>query len=223
MLDIKQLTARLPDRWQATLKRLRYARQIRRGTFATTEPEYARLAEWVRPGAWVVDVGANVGHYTRRLSDLAGPAGRVIAFEPVPATFALLTANTRLFAHANVTLINAAASAATDVVGMSVPKFASGLDNYYEAQIGPSGADGWQVLTLALDSLELARRIALVKIDAEGHEAQVLAGMRRLVARDHPILIVETGSPEIGAGLATQGYTAEKLPGSPNLLFRPPA
>lgn len=45
------------------------------------------------PGDWALDIGANVGHYTKRMSDLAGPEGRVIAFEPVPDTFAVLCAN----------------------------------------------------------------------------------------------------------------------------------
>ena len=218
----KHLAARLPDRWQAELKRLRYARQIRAGTFRTDEPEYDLLPQLVRPGDWILDVGANVGHYTRRFSELAGAQGRVIAFEPTPATFALLAANARLFAHPNVTLINAAASDRTDLAGLSIPKFDSGLVNYYEAHLA-APEDGLPVLTLAIDSLGIGRRLALVKIDAEDHEASVLAGMDKLLARDRPVLIVETGSQAVVAGLAAKGYLPEKLAGSPNFLFRPKA
>ena len=217
----KQIAARLPKRWQAELKRLRYARQIRRGAFATDEPEYAMLPQLVRPGDWVVDVGANVGHYTKRLSELVGAQGRVLAFEPTPATFALLAANAQLFAHPNVTLFNAAVSDRSAEAGMAIPDFPSGLTNYYEAHLAPARAGGLSVLTLSLDSLGIGHRIALVKIDAEDHEASVLAGMRGLIERDRPVLIVETGLPEVAIDLASRGYAARKLPGSPNLLFQP--
>jgi FkbM family methyltransferase len=221
MAFLKQVAARLPKRWQTELKRLRYARQIRGGTFATDEPEYEMLSQLVSPGDWVVDVGANVGHYTKRFSELVGARGRVVAFEPIPATFSLLAANAQLFAHPNVSLINAAVSDRFDEVGMSVPKFETGLSNYYEARLSSAADRAWSVLTLALDALGIAHRVALVKIDAEDHESFVLAGMKKLIARDHPILIVETGSPEVVASLAASGYVPEKLPGSPNFLFRP--
>lgn len=36
------------------------------------------------PGSVVLDVGANVGIYTRVLSETVGAAGRVHSFEPLP-------------------------------------------------------------------------------------------------------------------------------------------
>jgi FkbM family methyltransferase len=220
MSFLKQIAARLPKRWQTELKRLRYARQIRRNSFATDEPEYRMLAQLVSPGDWVLDVGANVGHYTKRFSELVGARGRVLAFEPMPATFSLLAANAQGFAHPNVTLFNAAVSDKLDEAGMAVPDFASGLTNYYEAHLAPAAESALAVLTVSIDALGLGRRIALVKIDAEDHEAFVLAGMRQLIERDHPVLIVETGSREVVDRLASWGYVPEKLPGSPNFLFK---
>ena len=221
MAWLKQVAARLPGPWQAELKRLRFRRQILRGTFATDEPEYTMLPQLVQPGDWVLDIGANVGHYTKRLSELAGPQGRVIAFEPTPTTFALLAANAQHFAHPNVTLVNAAVSDQTDLVGITVPHFDSGLPNFYEAHLTPSNGTGLSVLTLAIDALRLRHRIALVKIDAEDHEATVLSGMQELIRRDHPVLIVETGDPQVVDRLRAAGYAAQKAPGSPNFLFQP--
>lgn len=220
MLLLKRLASRLPDPWQAELKRIHFARQIARNTFATHEPEYKILHQLVNAGDWVIDIGANVGHYTKRLSELVGKDGRVIAFEPIPATFALLSANAQHFAHPNVTLINAAVSDKVEAVGMSIPAFSSGLTNYYEAKIS-SAADTLAVLTLSIDTLRFPHRIALIKADVEGHEAFVLAGMRGLIEKDHPILIVETGSQTVIDGLTSLGYVAERLPDSPNVLFRP--
>lgn len=218
---LKKVAAQLPIRLQTEIKRILYQRQIRKGTFETNEPEFKILHELVKPRDWVIDIGANVGHYTKRLSELVGQQGRVIAFEPVPLTFSLLSANVELFANYNVTLINAAVSDHLDVVGMSMPKFSSGLMNYYEAHLlTDSDNSPFSVLTMPIDSFCINQRIALVKIDAEGHEAFVLGGMRKLIEASHPILIVETYSNEVIAGLTGMGYSAERLEKSPNVLFR---
>lgn len=221
MQILKQLAARFPDQWQTELKRLHFARQIAKGTLLTDEPEYNILDELIQPGDWVIDIGANVGHYTKRFAELAGPHGRVIAFEPVPTTFSLLSANVKLFAHSNVTLINSAVSDKLSVVGISMPRFATGLANYYQAHVSATADCALSVLTMSIDSLCIDQRIALVKIDAEGHESFVLAGMRKLIERWRPVLIVETGSSEVIAELAAVGYRPQKLSNSPNVLFKP--
>lgn len=216
---LKQFVSKLPEKWQAELKRLHFSRQIKGNKFLTDEPEFKMLNELIQPGDWVIDVGANVGHYTKRFSELVGFSGRVIAFEPVPATFALLSANTQLFTHPNVTLINAAVSDRLAVVSMSIPKSSSGLTNYYRAHL--SGADGTlPVLTLSLDSIDIEQKIVLVKIDAEGHEAIVLAGMQKLMELHHPTLIVENPTKETRSHLSSLGYETVQLPNSPNVLFK---
>lgn len=218
---LKQIAARLPNRWQTELKRIHFARQISKGTFTTDEPEYKILPQLINTGDWIIDIGANIGHYTKRFSELVGAHGRVIAFEPVPTTFSLLSANVQLFAHPNVTLINAAVSNKLDVVGMSIPKFPTGLTNYYEAHLSSAVDSKLSVLTIFLDQLCISQRISLIKIDAEGHESFVLSGMLSLLEKHHPILIIETGSKEIIAKLSTFGYMSERLQASPNILFKP--
>lgn len=222
MTLLKRIAATLPPLWQNELKRIYFRREIRRDSFVTPEPEYAILSTLISAGDWVIDVGANVGHYTKRFSELVGPTGRVIAFEPVPETFALLAANLQVLPKANVTLINAAVSDKTSLVGMSIPAFDTGLRNFYQAHLSDSPDSGLQVLTLYLDSLNITHKITLIKIDAEGHEAGVLRGMHQILLRDKPTLIVETGSIEIEDSLENIGYTHERLDGSPNVLFRAP-
>lgn len=217
----KQLAARLPYRWQTELRRIHYKRQINKGIFVTDEPEYAILHSFLKTGDWVIDIGANVGHYTKRFSELVGKSGRVIAFEPVPTTFSILSANTQMFAHPNVSLINAAVSDKIDVVGMSIPAFSTGLTNYYQAQLSSTSGNDLSVLTMSLDSLGINQRIALVKIDAEGHEAFVLNGMWELINTSRPVLIVETGSQDVIGKLKALGYVPEIMKGSPNVLFKP--
>ena len=221
MQIFKQFVSKLPNRWQIELKRLHYARQIKKNRFVTDEPEYKILHRLINPGDWVIDVGANVGHYTKKFSELVGPQGRVIALEPIPITFSLLSANTLMFTYPNVTLINAAASNESGVVYMSIPKAPTGLTDYYQAHISSDVENTLMVFAISLDSLNIDHPIALVKIDVEGHEASVLAGMRNLIEAWHPVLIVETGSQEVISHLKELGYSAERLKNSPNVLFKP--
>jgi FkbM family methyltransferase len=214
---LKRVAARFPRQIQHELRRHYYAWQIRRGRFRTTEKEFDLLESFAGPGDWVADVGANVGHYTARLSRLVGPAGRVLAIEPVPRTFELLAANSRQFAHANVTLLNVALSDGPGLAGMDVP---SGAGGPYLAHLTP-GPAALRVLCLPFDALPLPARLRLVKIDAEGHELAVLRGMARTLERDRPALIVEVSSAASADYLRERGYAMEKLPGSPNCVFRP--
>lgn len=218
---LKRIAARLPVRWQAEMKRLHFRQQIRQGRFRTEEPEFEILHQFVGAGDWVFDIGANVGHYTKRLSDLVGAQGRVIAFEPVPTTFSLLSSNVQFFAFRNVSLINAAVSDQMSVVGMTMPDLSSGLANYYRAHLSPALDTDFSVLTVSLDSFCTDQRIALIKIDVEGHESVVINGMRAVVEKHHPVLIVETESDELIARIEKFGYDQERLPGSPNVVFKP--
>jgi FkbM family methyltransferase len=217
---LKRIAAQLPESLQHELRRLFFSLQISRRQFATDEKEYALLHTFIQAGDWVLDIGANVGHYTRKMSELVGPTGRVIAFEPVPDTFALLAANTRLFPYANVSLLNIAASDRAAAVGIQIPRFFEGLQNYYQAHLS-SEAKGLTTITIPVDAIPLPAIVRLVKIDVEGHELAVLHGMRKLLERDRPILIVETSAQETVDLLHESDYATERLPGSSNLVCRP--
>jgi FkbM family methyltransferase len=219
--SLQKLTGHFPERWQQNLKRIHFARQIRHSTFHSEEPEFQLLEKILSPGDWAIDVGANIGHYTLKMSDLVKSEGRVIAFEPIPYTFEILASNCALSRCKNITLLNAAASSSVGVVKMEVPQWERGSSlNYYEARITheSSALPSYSVLTLNLDSLNLPHRLALIKIDAEGHEQSVVEGMACLLKRDRPILVVEGG--KANGILESLGYAAEVHPGSPNCIWR---
>ena len=217
---LRRMAASLPAGWQRELKRLHYRRRIRQGTFVSDEPEFPLLAKLAAPGDWVIDVGANVGFYTKRLAELVAPDGRVLAFEPVPETFVLLANNLASCSISNVTLFNAAVSEAPGVARMSIPQFDdTGLKNYYQARLSGEGKGDLTALSVSVDSLRIPKAIRLVKIDAEGHELSVLKGMRDTLTRDRPVLIVEAPSQEVRAMLASLGYGSTRIAESPNVVF----
>jgi FkbM family methyltransferase len=215
---VSRIISYLPDRWQQGLRKWKYRRQMVRGQFRSPEPEYQILDTFVEEGEWVIDIGANVGQYTARLSSLVGAKGRVFAFEPIPETFEALAANTLLLPHRNVTLLNLAVSDRSGIVGLEIPEGSTGLRNYYGARIA-SDEPSVFVYSSKLDSFDFESRISLVKVDAEGHELPILMGMASLLERDHPTLIVEARRDAVDY-LMRFGYVMDHLPQSPNYLFK---
>jgi hypothetical protein len=61
---LRSLARRLPDSYTRELRRYRYQWQISHSQFRSPEPEYEAVGGWLSSGDWVVDGGANVGHYT---------------------------------------------------------------------------------------------------------------------------------------------------------------
>lgn len=216
--QLKQIAAALPKRYQQALKRRYFARQIRKDAFRADEPEFDLAVDILKQGDWVLDIGANVGQYTLKFSSLVGDAGRVIAFEPVPDTLELLSANVCFAGARNVSLVNAAASESTQVLGIDIPRLETGLDNYYMAHISDTQTD-LNVLCLSIDSLNLPDKVSLVKIDAEGHDFFVLQGMKNLLEQSRPVLFIEDSSEQVVDFLSALGYKMRKLPGSPNAIF----
>lgn len=217
---LRRIAARLPLHWQIELKRIHFRRRIHQGTFVSEEPEFSMLSRMVSYGDWVVDIGANVGFYTKRLAELVGNEGRVIAFEPVPETFVLLANNLQNCHISNVTLINAAISDTTNIVGMAIPTYSKTRQrNYYQAHIAIPTDSALQVLTVSLDTIQIPKTVRLIKIDAEGHEMLVLKGMQETLRRDRPLLIIEMNHREVLEFLESLDYVGITLPGSPNTVF----
>lgn len=214
---VRRAVNSLPLQFQTALKKLHFWIQIKMGSFGTNEPECAILDRWIKEGDWVIDGGANVGHYTLEMSRLVGSSGRVLAFEPMPVTFEILACNCGAAGCGNVSLLNVALSSESHVVSMELPRFGNGASNYYQARIGSSGSSS--ALAVAADDLNLPGRVSLIKLDLEDHEAVAIAGMLRLLRRDKPRLIVEGRNQEVSRLLSELGYRPETFPSSPNQVW----
>jgi FkbM family methyltransferase len=144
-----------------------------------------------------IDVGAHAGYYTLLFSRLVGPSGRVLAFEPHPATFALLSRNVEKRRLANVRLV---AAAVTDAEGRA-QLWETPLSVGHSLLQAKSGStEARPVATTSLDAASRAQAIEradLVKADVEGGEPEVLAGMAELAARSPGLSLILEYKPEI--------------------------
>ncbi len=217
---IKRVSAFLPARLREKLQKIWHTLRWYSNQFVHYEPEFRLLDQWVSRGDWVLDVGANVGIFTARLSELVGPGGRVLAFEPVPTTFRILVHNSRLFRFPNVSFLNLAVSDVATEVGMDIPDSSTGLPALARAAIvGTSG--GVRALATEFSCNMIPNRIGFIKIDVEGHEQQVLAGLWSVIVRDRPRLLIEGQDVGISERLRQIGYRAEIIEASPNTVFHP--
>lgn len=159
------------------------------GEFA--ESENRIMTRVVRAGDAVVDVGANIGTVTLPLARRVGPNGRVHAFEPQRIVFQHLCANLALNGLANVEAHWAALGAAAEMARIPALDPAA-TANFGGVRLATEGA-GEPVPMTTLDDLALTA-CALIKLDVEGMEIEVLKGAERTVARHRPAIYFEAKS-----------------------------
>lgn len=150
------------------------------------EVELELLPLLVNQSRQAIDVGANVGRYAKPLASLAR---HVHAFEPHPRLAHILRASL----PPNVTVRQVAVSDAPGRVLLYVPVFNGREDEGLGSIDDPahdSGCLRMEVEATTLDTMA-SLDVGFVKIDVEGHEANVLAGARKLIADQRPILLVE--------------------------------
>jgi FkbM family methyltransferase len=175
----------------------------------TYEPEQTQaFQEIVRPGHVVYDVGAHYGYYTLLASALAGPAGKVFAFEPSPANIPRLQLHLRVNRCANVTI---------EEMALSDHEGKARFDNQTGSGTGHLSPDGMvEVQTATLDALSARLPTPdVLKIDCEGAELQVLSGGEETIRSAQPAIFLSTHSPQLKADcfrlLGSWGYRCSVL------------
>ncbi len=204
-MPLKQLALKyLPQSVLRPVRARHYQNQLRNYPL-DSEPDILGCKSLLQPGDTVLDIGANIGVYTRFCSEFVGPSGHVHALEPIPETYFYLTGNVRSLGLRNVTCYNLAASDKDqDHARMSMPEYTSGGNNIYEARLSDEGEI--PVKTAQIDTLFSNVSPRLIKCDVEGHEVACLNGARDLIARCRPRCVVEVSSPQTFEIFASMGY-----------------
>ena len=131
----------------------------------------------------VVDVGANIGYHTLLAARLAGPRGRVAAFEPDAANFALLNRNIEVNRCSNVAAYPYAVGACLQYAQLSICATSAGAHSTAISPIS-QGANGQtrRVVMISLDEfLDPGLEPDVIKMDIEGGESAALQGMKKLL------------------------------------------
>lgn len=131
----------------------------------------------IQPGDVVVDVGANVGQYTLVGSKLTGSEGIVFSFEPNPQAFQQLSVNLGLNDATNVQAILAAASRDNGFLRLAQPWSGNLGTSRVAVEHTSNDSYVWAVSLAQFLSERVDSPPAVIKIDVEGHEYEVLCGL----------------------------------------------
>jgi FkbM family methyltransferase len=146
-------------------------------------------------GGILIDIGANIGLYSIALSKYFD---RIIAFEANPITFKVLEANLALSETRNVQAFCEGVSSETRCASLYTP-----LDGHLGWATLSADHHGAETpvaeVSIHLDTLDnLSEKrgfeqypVSLIKIDVEGHEAEVLQGATGILNRWGPAVLLE--------------------------------
>jgi FkbM family methyltransferase len=178
----------------------------------------------VRARGLIVDVGANTGFYAL-LAAAASKFTRVLAFEPDIAVQATLRHNLALNRMGRrIVPVDIALSDRAGRAALYVPTQEHGLietSSSLEQDFKTAHSAVLDVAAMPLDSYlagtKLGRaKVSLMKIDVEGHEAAVLSGCTKTVARHRPIIFAEilprAELARLQAFIDQHGYASLALP-----------
>jgi len=143
------------------------------------EPVRARSMELCQLRRTALDIGANVGLWSR---DLCAQFATVIAFEPVADFRACLLKNVPA---ANLDVRPVALGTTSTTVNMIITEHNTGHSHVDVNSLGQGN-----IPMIDLDSLSLTN-VDYVKIDCEGYEHAILLGAKQTLISNRPIIVIE--------------------------------
>ena len=154
------------------------------------------LPQLLRRGDIAIDIGANLGYYTRPMADIVGAEGRVYAVEPVPVIFSVLERNVR--GRGNVSLMNYALGEEDTTIEMandSVAEagyFGTGRNFVSEGKLSMQAIRFSAQMRRGSELFGALERVDFIKCDIEGYERVVIPQLRPIIERHHPTVLIET-------------------------------
>jgi len=155
-------------------------------------PDMFRLAALARHhgGAdLILDVGGNIGLSCISIARMR-PDNKVMVFEPSPRSAQMLRRNIADNAVANVEVVQAAVSDVPGLLQLNDGTTSGASFIWTEANLDEPEVTLTEVPAIVLDNV-ITEKVSFVKIDVEGHEPNVIAGMRRIIQRDSPLIYTE--------------------------------
>lgn len=183
-----RLSLLTPPSWRLPLTFQRY--RLRNGPGARQWlDELEQLRRWSGPDVTAIDVGANEGLYSYKF---ARWFGTVEAFEPNP----VMAHQLRQYGARNIHVHELALSSSARQADLHVPVTTRGFESHGWGTLEATAFDASQqqrtvpVQVRTLDSFHFGN-VAVIKIDVEGHERDVLTGAGDTIDRCRPVVLTE--------------------------------
>ena len=170
----------------------------------TDRMERKIIRRLVKPGDCVLDIGANIGFYTRYFSRLVGPAGEIHAFEPDAAHFQRLTQRTGHWP--NVHRYHAAVGEKTGTITLYLSDALNVDHRTYPVE--EDSRKTVEINCVCLDSRFSEKKVDFIKMDTQGYEYAILQGMQAILQRSANLRMILEFWP---AGLRKAGSSPEAV------------
>jgi FkbM family methyltransferase len=162
---------------------------------AWIEADHSVLKRLAQGRSCVYDVGAYIGITTLIMGSEIHPLGKLVAFEPSSQASEIVRDNVALNNMSDrVMVVNAFVGSQS---GRLIEFYESGPSVYNSSipsrEVGPTGLKPTLKPSITLDDFADYSRTHpdFIKIDVEGAERDVLAGMTRILREDRPLIFLE--------------------------------
>ena len=165
-----------------------------------------------------IDIGANLGYYSRPLSKLVGERGHVYSVEPMPPVLEVLRHNLRR--SRNVTILPYALGEQDGEITMANDSaretgYLGTGQNFVNESGGSADVEYRAEMRRGSELFADLKRLDFIKCDIEGYELHVMHEMLPLLERFRPTVLIETGGEnrrriiDLFRGLGYSGYMLE--------------
>lgn len=157
------------------------------------------LLKYFKESGDLLDVGSNIGYYTSLFTQIAKPEAKIIAFEPTPSTFSILTENVNNLPQ--VETVQIALSDKKGEISFFDYGYRHGVFNSSKAQPLSFLKDKGNVISVKTETLDSwcqdnNVKPGLLKLDTEGTEASILRFGKSILSNYQPIILLEVGGGE---------------------------
>lgn len=145
----------------------------------------AIIRKYLKPGMRVLDIGANIGYYTRLFSKSVGSEGKVYAFEPDNINFEHLKKNVKNFD--NVIALHKAVGEETRITKLYHSKEMNVDHQTYD---GGENRKVTEIEMISIDQyLAVSEQIDFIKLDIQGYDFFAVKGMQEIIKRSKKVAI----------------------------------
>jgi FkbM family methyltransferase len=178
-----------------------YLRITNIGFLKTKYPELFFLKKIIKQGFVSIDIGANVGYYSTKISKLSGKNGHVYAIEPVPLFANVFKRNAHKFAVKNITLHQTALGNENKKIEMGTPiidgVFRHGLTHVLNAQDDNSALATFEAEMKIPDELFAnITKLDFIKCDVEGYEIYLFPYLINTINKFKPLIQIEISTTQ---------------------------
>lgn len=158
----------------------------------------------IQPGMTVLDIGANIGFYSKILADLVGESGTIHSFEPDTVNFQRLVKSTSSLPQ--IKLVQKAVTDYSGVLKIYTSKMLNVDHRSYEVE---EYDQVFEIPCVSIDEyLGVNNHVDIIKMDIQGAEYTALKGMAHTLAANPHIQMLMEFWPY---GLKSAGYSAIQL------------